>query len=61
MKYPVKKMQESGTNSFNMIRNALKAKQKSLKKMGKGKKPNACSPVSYDDINILYEKDVLDQ
>jgi hypothetical protein len=61
MKYPVKIMQESGTKFFNMTRNALKAKQKSLiKKMGKGNKPNACSPNSDNDINILYEKHVLD-
>jgi hypothetical protein len=36
MKYPVKKMQESGTISFDMTRHVLKAKQKSLKKNGKG-------------------------
>ena len=40
-------------------REALAAKQKSLKRLGKGNKPFRSSPMSDQEINMLYEKGIL--
>jgi len=58
-KYPVKIMTEKDSNQFQLTRDALRAKQRSLKKMGKGNKPNAASLVSDSEIRILFEKELL--
>ena len=44
---------------FTRLRGALKAKQKGLKKQGRGNKPNATTALSEEEINILFEKKVL--
>ena len=41
------------------MRDALKAKQKELKKQGRGNKPNATTAISDEEIDILFEKQVL--
>ena len=38
---------------------ALKAKQKELKKQGQGNKPNATTALSEEEVDILFEKKVL--
>ena len=38
------------------MRDALKAKQKELKKQGRGNKPNATTAISEEGIDILFEK-----
>ena len=58
-KYPVQIMQETNTNHFQLTRDALKAKQRTLKKMGKGNKPNATDPISDEEIDILYDRGIL--
>ena len=40
-------------------RDALKAKQKELKRHGKGNKPKAATALSDEEIDILYSKKVL--
>ena len=40
-------------------RDALKAKQKELKRHGKGNKPKATTALSDEEIDILYSKKVL--
>ena len=45
--------------AFNLTRNALMAKQKILKKQGKGNKPKRSQPITDEEINMLYEKDLL--
>lgn len=57
--FPVKMMTVKDSNHFQQTRDALRAKQRSLKKMGKGNKPNAASPVSDSELRILFEKDLL--
>ena len=47
------------TTAFSLTRNALKAKQKSLKRLGKGNKPHKAAPLTDNEINIMYEKNVL--
>ena len=44
---------------FEHTRKALQSKQRDLKRKGKGKKPNASSALSEEDIQVLYEKDLL--
>ena len=44
---------------FVKTREALKAKQKSLKREGKGNKPRATTALSDEEINILYSKKLL--
>ena len=41
------------------LRDALKAKQKELKKDGQGNKPKATTALSDEEIDILFEKNVL--
>ena len=44
---------------FKQTRKALQSKQRDLKWKGKGNKPNASSALSEEDIQVLYEKDLL--
>lgn len=44
---------------FEHTRKALQSKQRDLKRKGKGNKPNASSALSEEDIQVLYEKDLL--
>ena len=44
---------------FRRSRDILAAKQKQLKCMGKGNKPRAADEITDDDINVMYEKQVL--
>ena len=44
---------------FEQTRKALQSKQRDLKWKGKGNKPNASSALSEEDIQVLYEKDLL--
>ncbi|KXJ07227.1 DNA transposase THAP9 [Exaiptasia diaphana] len=44
---------------FARLREALKAKQKELKKQGRGNKPNAMTALTEKEIDILYQKNVL--
>ena len=44
---------------FRRSRDILAAEQKQLKCMGKGNKPKAADEITDDDINVIYEKQVL--
>jgi hypothetical protein len=44
---------------FNLTRDAISAKQKVLKKQGKGNKPKKSQPLTDDEINMLYQKKLL--
>ena len=44
------------SNTFQLTRDALKAKLKSLKQSRKGNKPKESCPITDHEINILYEK-----
>ena len=44
---------------FTRLRDALKVKQKELKKQGQGNKLNATTALSEEEIDILFEKKVL--
>ena len=44
---------------FEQTRKALQSKQKGLKLKGKGNNPNASASLSEEDIQVLYEKDLL--
>ena len=44
---------------FEQTRKALQSKQRDLKRKGKGNKPNASTALSEEDIQVLYEKDLL--
>ena len=44
---------------FEQTRKALQSKQKDVKWKGKGNKPNASASLSEEDIQVLYEKDLL--
>jgi hypothetical protein len=46
---------------FNLTRDAISAKQKVLKKQGKGNKPKPkkSQPLTDDEINMLYQKKLL--
>ena len=46
-------------NDFQKTRDTLKAKQKELKRQGKGNKPKATTALSDEEIDILYGKKVL--
>ena len=46
-------------NDFQKTRDALKAKQKELKRQGKGNKPKATTALSDEEIDILYNEKVL--
>ena len=47
------------SESFNLTREALKAKQKQLKQQGKGNNPKRACPPKDEEINILYNRNVL--
>ena len=44
---------------FEQTRKELQSKQRDLKRKGKGNKPNASAALSEEDIQVLYEKDLL--
>ena len=46
-------------NDYQKTRDALKAKQKELKRQGKGNKPKATTALSDEEIDILYNEKVL--
>ena len=47
------------SESINLTREALKAKQKQLKQQGKGNKPKRACPLTDEEINILYNRNIL--
>ena len=47
--------------AFTRLRDALKAKQKELKKQGWGNKPNATTALSEEETDILFEKGSCEQ
>ncbi|WAQ93824.1 hypothetical protein MAR_006295 [Mya arenaria] len=57
-KYPFRLIAEQ-TNAFQLTRDALRVKTKSLKRLGKGNKPLKASPITDEEINMLYEKKIL--
>ncbi|WAR05460.1 hypothetical protein MAR_020829 [Mya arenaria] len=57
-KYPFRLISEQ-TNAFQLTRDALRAKTKSLKRLGKGNKPLKASPITEEEINMLIEKKIL--
>ncbi|WAQ94495.1 LOW QUALITY PROTEIN: hypothetical protein MAR_006966 [Mya arenaria] len=54
-KYPFHLIAEQ-TNAFQLTRDALWAKTKFFKRLGKGNKPLKASPITDEEINMLYEK-----
>ena len=46
-------------NDFQKARDALKSKQRELKRQGKGNKPKATTALSDEEIDILYSNKVL--
>ena len=44
---------------FAKTRQAIKAKTKQLKRIGKGNKPNASSPLTDEEMDVLYTKGLL--
>ena len=44
---------------FEQTRKALQAKQRDLKREGMGNKPNASAALNEEDIQVLFEKDLL--
>ena len=45
---------------FEQTRKALQSKQRDLKQKGMGTKPNASAALSEEDIQVLFEKDLLE-
>ena len=54
--YPASIMND---REFELTRRSLQAKQKELKKAGKGNKDRAAAPLSDVEVDILYEKNLL--
>ena len=46
-------------DQFEQTRKALQSKKRDLKRKGKVNKPNASAASSEEDIQVLYEKDLL--
>ena len=44
---------------FEQTRTALQSKLRDLKRKGNSNKPNASAALSEEDIQVLYEKDLL--
>ena len=44
---------------FHEVQDILKKKQKQLKSIGKGNRPNAADPLSDEDIDTFYSRKVL--
>ena len=44
---------------FEQTRKALQSKQRDLKRKGIGNKPNASAALSEEDVQVLFEKDLL--
>ncbi|XP_052218116.1 uncharacterized protein LOC127835719 [Dreissena polymorpha] len=57
-KYPYLIMSNTGPE-FRLSRDAFAARSKSLKGQGKGNKPKAASPLTDDEIEALYQKQIL--
>jgi len=57
-KYPYLIMSNTGPE-FSLSRDAFAARSKSLKRQGKGNKPKAASPLTDDEIEALYQKQIL--
>ncbi|XP_033731021.1 uncharacterized protein KIAA1958 homolog [Pecten maximus] len=53
------KIMNGDANEFALTRDALKAKQKVLKKEGKGNRAKKSEPITDTEIQILYEKKLL--
>ena len=49
----------SKVDAFQMTRETLKAKPKHLKKIGKWNCPNRASMLTDNQVNVLYEKELL--
>ena len=45
---------------FEQTRKPLQSKQRDLKQKGMGTKPNASAALSEEDIQVLFEKDLLE-
>lgn len=59
IKAPSRAINLATDRAFTRSQNALKAKYKLLKKQGKGEKPHEASPLSDEDVDILYSKKLL--
>ena len=46
-------------SEFEQTRKCLEARSKQLKKQGKGNKPNAAQALTDDEVNILFEQNLL--
>ena len=46
-------------SQFEQVRQALEARSKELKKDGKGNKPKAAEAITDEEVNILYDKQLL--
>ena len=44
---------------FEQTRKVLQSKQRDLKRKGMGNKPNASTALNEEDIQVLFEKDLL--
>lgn len=55
-KYPCSVIEDS---QFEQARQALEARSKELKKDGKGNKPKAAEAITDEEVNILYNKQLL--
>jgi len=50
---------ESNDKEFHEVQDILKKKQKQLKSVGTGNRPNAADPLSDEDIATFYSRGVL--
>ena len=55
--YPCSVIEE---NQFEQVRQALEARSKEIKKDGKGNKPKAAEAITDEEVNILYDKQLLE-
>ena len=55
-KYPANIIEDK---EFEQVRQALQARSKQLKKDGKGNKPNEAEALTDEEVNTLYEKNLL--
>ncbi|XP_015774306.1 PREDICTED: zinc finger MYM-type protein 2-like [Acropora digitifera] len=55
-KYPCSVIEDS---QFEQVRQVLEAQSKELKKDGKGNKPKAAEAITDEEVNILYDKQLL--
>ena len=52
---------DSQDDAVRLTRDVLKAKKKSLKKQGSGNPPNKTDAITDEEINIMYEKKLLEK